>query len=149
MYTELPHASIDAAIDWGLSRPQSGNSRSTRSKTIAVHRRNREVHRGRALGPGYVELTHTQLKQVAEFDNKYMFVLIGGRVCRQRHGAPMGSNIAPAKAQLTLAHAEHATMEAVKERGIITIANRFMDDVFVATAYDKTEPRSKERAEWL
>ena len=148
MYTELPHASIDAAIDWGLSRPQPGK-RSTRSKTIAVHRRSRDVHMGKALGPGYVELTHAQLKQVAEFDNKYMFVLIGNRVCRQRHGAPMGSNIAPAKAQLTLAHAEHETMKTARERGLIAIANRFMDDVIVATAYDATEPRSKEQAEWL
>lgn len=148
MYTELPHASMEAAIDWGLSRPQP-RGRSTRSKLIAVHRRNRDIHMGRALGPGYAELTHAQLKQVAEFDNRYMFVLIGGRVCRQQHGAPMGSNIAPAKAQLTLAHAERATMQTATDMGLITIANRFMDDVIVATAYDARQPESQAQAEWL
>lgn len=48
----------------------------------------------------------------------------------------MGSNIAPAKAQFTLAHAEWATKKAAMEMGIIAITNRFMDDVHVAAAYD-------------
>ena len=135
MYTELPHASIEAAIAWGLSRPQP-RGRSTRSKLVAVHRWSDEIHMGRAHGPGYAELTHEQLEQIASFDNENMFLVIGGRVCRQRHGAPMGSNIAPAKAQFTLAHAEWATKKAAMEMGIIAITNRFMDDVHVAAAYD-------------
>lgn len=148
MYTELPHASIDAAIEWGLQRPQP-RGRSTRSKLVSVHRRNRDVHMGRALGPGYAELTHRELRDIAQFDNDHMYVVIGGKVCRQRHGAPMGSNIAPAKAQLTLAKAEHSVCVEAAERGLITIANRFMDDVIAAAAYGANDSESERSARWF
>ena len=148
MYTELPHESIDAAIKWGLQQPQI-RGRSTRTKLISVHRRSRDIHMGRPFGPGYAEITRKELIDVAKFDNDYMYVVIRGAVCRQRHGAPMGSNIAPAKAQLTLSKAECATSQRATEMNMIVISVRFMDDVMVAAAYDDTNTTSKANAEWF
>lgn len=148
MYTELPHASIDAAVEWGLLQPQI-RGRSTRTKLVAVHRRSRDIHMGRALGPGYAELTQKELMDVAKYDNDHMYVVIRGAVCRHRHGAPMGSNIAPAKAQMTLSKAECVTSQRATEMNMIVIAVRFMDDVMAAAAYDATDDTSKANADWF
>ena len=61
----------------------------------------------------------------------------------------MGSNIAPAKAQLTLAKAEHSVCVEAAERGLITIANRFMDDVMAAAAYSADDRESEESTRWF
>lgn len=100
MYTALPHTAIDEAISWLLKQPQR-RGRSTRGKIISVHRRSRDIHMGRANGPGYAEIAFNTLAEVAQFDNQHMYVIIEGKVRKQRHGAPMGSNIAPGKATAT------------------------------------------------
>lgn len=148
MYTELPHASIDAAITWGLEQPQV-RGRSTRTKLISVHHRSRDIHMGRSLGPGYATISRQELIDIARFDNDHMYVVIRGAVCRQRHGAPMGSNIAPAKAQMTLSRAECATVQRAAEMNMIVIAVRFMDDVIAAAAYDVNDATSKANADWF
>lgn len=134
MYTELAHASIDAAVTWGLTAT-TPTSRQTRSGVVSVSRYGREVREGIAYSREFVQLTRKQIEQIAAFDNANMFVMIKGKVHRQRHGAPMGSNMAPGKAQLTCAQAEVSRLKERERLGIIAVEGRFMDDVFIAVAY--------------
>jgi hypothetical protein len=145
MYTELDHRAIDAAVIWGLDQNKHG----ARLKSVAVDRRSRATHKGRAWGLGFSDVALERIAEVSEFDNQFMFVWIKGCLARQVHGCPMGSNLSPPKAMVTCSPPEEEWIQTATRAGLPFICVRYMDDVAVFVGFDESEPRTAERAETL
>ena len=94
MYTELGHEDIERAVMWEARLP----GRRRTSDRVAIHRRRREAHLGRGYGAGWLEVRTEDILDVSAFDNRNLFVRVRGKVIRQCHGCPMGSNLSPSKA---------------------------------------------------
>ena len=131
MYTELDHSAVETAVSW--------ESRLTGKRRVAdrvsVHRRKRESHLGRAYSPDFVEIHTADILAVSAYDNRNMLMNIKGKVARQQHGCPMGSNTSPPKAVITCSPAEAEWNKQRNRLQMIAITCRYMDDVFVCIAY--------------
>lgn len=69
-YTELDHAAIAEAVRWGLEK----NRLCSRFDRVAVDRRSRKCHQGRAWGVGGITIRLDTILEVSTFDNDNIFL---------------------------------------------------------------------------
>lgn len=145
MYTELRHTAIESAVHWGMEKSKL----CTRLSLIAVDRRTRAARKGRAWAEGTAEIDLSTISEVSSFDNSNMFLYVKGKLVRQCHGCPMGSNLSPPKAMVTCSPPEAEFLKTANRLNALTVNARFMDDVGVFVAFEKGDQFSEELADSL
>lgn len=142
MYTELRHDVISEAVVWGLERFR----KRVRADRVTVSRRSREVHAGRAYGPGSVEVPLDLIAEVTAYDIRHMFMWIKDKLARQQHGCPMGSPTSPPEAMITCSLAEAELMSRMVSGELLLVVARYMDDVFMLVGYDGEDTQQEQSA---
>lgn len=145
MYTELEHQSIESAVSWEMTQP----GRKRKVDRVAVERRGRRTHTGAGHSEEYITVSSTEIQEVSAYDNANMILWIKGRLVKQSHGCPMGSNLSPAKAVITCAHAEAAFLKDARRRDATIMGCRYMDDLLLLVAYNRNSKASRMQAEEL
>jgi hypothetical protein len=141
MYTELPHTSIIAAVEWLLDEARSTKyGRHQRVHCTLRDRRNVAFQRS----GGHVSLTFAQIKSFVMFDLSNVFFALGNVVLRQHNGIPMGSPTSPSLAITVCAHAEHLFHASITDFPRF-LAVRYMDDIHATATYRTLDIAERQR----
>ena len=156
MYTELPHEEILKSIKFMLRRCQQ----KTRRKHVTLERKKRgEIHLGKTnavTSTTHVTLSFDKIFDICKYDIENTYFESLGTLLHQTRGVPMGSPGSPSYAICMCTYYEHLLHEKLKrfehngeiyDCTPITKGMRYIDDLLVFLAWDKSDAKPNDLAD--
>ena len=123
--------------------------KTSRRKHVTLEKTPRgDIHLGKSGADisTHATLSFKQIYDICKFDLENVYFTSLGQTLKQTKGVPMGSPASPNMAICICAYYEHKFMQKNKEHKDKMGASRYIDDLCVFFAFDKTKPNTKQLA---
>jgi hypothetical protein len=148
MYTNLQHTKILKSTNWLLDKAKKYNKkRGNKNYTVNISNNKPYLIRwGKAYAEGKTNLTFNQIIDIITYDLEHSYTTIGGKVYKQKIGAPMGGVLSTNYANICCAYDEHTFLSKNPSLTKNLAGFRQIDDAIILISFPNNDPEKQEEA---